>query len=161
MFQAAVAAAAAAAASGGGQQAATTQGGNETNPEGAVDAGSLVPVTSGATTPATVTQAADLKGQPKRLHVSNIPFRFRDPDLRAMFGVSVRGEQRPPPPHIPRLSIPIFLSFSRLLQQFGPILDVEIIFNERGSKVSSRRSIGCEPPLSTRPRTFNSIVLVR
>ncbi|KAE8745096.1 hypothetical protein FOCC_FOCC008271, partial [Frankliniella occidentalis] len=41
---------------------------------------------------------------PKRLHVSNIPFRFRDPDLRAMFG------------------------------QFGPILDVEIIFNERGSK---------------------------
>ncbi|KAL2721005.1 RNA binding protein fox-1 2 isoform X5 [Vespula maculifrons] len=104
VFQAAVAAAAAAAVSGGGQQAATTQGGNETNPEGAVDAGSLVPVTSGATTPATVTQAADLKGQPKRLHVSNIPFRFRDPDLRAMFG------------------------------QFGPILDVEIIFNERGSK---------------------------
>lgn len=26
---------------------------------------------------------------PKRLHVSNIPFRFRDPDLRAMFGVSI------------------------------------------------------------------------
>ena len=25
---------------------------------------------------------------PKRLHVSNIPFRFRDPDLRNMFGVS-------------------------------------------------------------------------
>ncbi|XP_055688978.1 RNA binding protein fox-1 homolog 1-like isoform X12 [Lutzomyia longipalpis] len=44
------------------------------------------------------------KNQPKRLHVSNIPFRFRDPDLRAMFG------------------------------QFGTILDVEIIFNERGSK---------------------------
>lgn len=33
--------------------------------------------------------AGDLsKNQPKRLHVSNIPFRFRDPDLRAMFGVS-------------------------------------------------------------------------
>ncbi|CAH1399681.1 unnamed protein product [Nezara viridula] len=42
--------------------------------------------------------------QSKRLHVSNIPFRFREPDLRAMFG------------------------------QFGVILDVEIIFNERGSK---------------------------
>ncbi|XP_035231018.1 RNA binding protein fox-1 homolog 2-like, partial [Stegodyphus dumicola] len=42
--------------------------------------------------------------QPKRLHVSNIPFRFRDPDLRQLFG------------------------------QYGPILDVEIIFNERGSK---------------------------
>lgn len=47
---------------------------------------------------------AESKGQPKRLHVSNIPFRFRDPDLRSMFG------------------------------QFGTILDVEIIFNERGSK---------------------------
>uniref|UniRef100_A0A673LP13 RNA binding fox-1 homolog 3b n=1 Tax=Sinocyclocheilus rhinocerous TaxID=307959 RepID=A0A673LP13_9TELE len=44
------------------------------------------------------------KQQPKRLHVSNIPFRFRDPDLRQIFG------------------------------QFGKILDVEIIFNERGSK---------------------------
>ncbi|XP_026898772.1 RNA binding protein fox-1 homolog 1 isoform X9 [Acinonyx jubatus] len=47
------------------------------------------------------------KSQPKRLHVSNIPFRFRDPDLRQMFG------------------------------QFGKILDVEIIFNERGSKVNN------------------------
>lgn len=37
----------------------------------------------------TVTQSTDpSKNQPKRLHVSNIPFRFRDPDLRAMFGVS-------------------------------------------------------------------------
>ena len=27
---------------------------------------------------------------PKRLHVSNIPFRFRDPDLRSLFGVSVK-----------------------------------------------------------------------
>ncbi|XP_015172681.1 PREDICTED: RNA binding protein fox-1 homolog 3 isoform X7 [Polistes dominula] len=107
VFQAAVAAAAAAAANSGGQQSSATQGGNEASQEGAVEAGSLVPVTSGATTPATVTQATDLKGQPKRLHVSNIPFRFRDPDLRAMFG------------------------------QFGPILDVEIIFNERGSKVNN------------------------
>ncbi|KAM9783766.1 RNA binding protein fox-1 homolog 3-like isoform 3-T3 [Syngnathus typhle] len=47
------------------------------------------------------------KQQPKRLHVSNIPFRFRDPDLRQMFG------------------------------QFGKVLDVEIIFNERGSKVNN------------------------
>nr|XP_031840857.1 RNA binding protein fox-1 homolog 2-like isoform X5 [Nomia melanderi]XP_031840858.1 RNA binding protein fox-1 homolog 2-like isoform X5 [Nomia melanderi]XP_031840859.1 RNA binding protein fox-1 homolog 2-like isoform X5 [Nomia melanderi]XP_031840861.1 RNA binding protein fox-1 homolog 2-like isoform X5 [Nomia melanderi]XP_031840862.1 RNA binding protein fox-1 homolog 2-like isoform X5 [Nomia melanderi] len=104
VFQAAVAAAAAAAAGGGGQQPAPTPAGNETSPEGAVEGSTLVPVTSGATTPATATQGTDLKGQPKRLHVSNIPFRFRDPDLRAMFG------------------------------QFGPILDVEIIFNERGSK---------------------------
>ncbi|XP_018495575.1 RNA binding protein fox-1 homolog 3-like [Galendromus occidentalis] len=41
---------------------------------------------------------------PKRLHVSNIPFRFREPDLRHLFG------------------------------DYGCILDVEIIFNERGSK---------------------------
>ncbi|XP_053214241.1 uncharacterized protein LOC128397529 [Panonychus citri] len=41
---------------------------------------------------------------PKRIHVSNIPFRFREPDLRKLFG------------------------------NFGTILDVEIIFNERGSK---------------------------
>ncbi|KAJ8363299.1 hypothetical protein SKAU_G00121300 [Synaphobranchus kaupii] len=49
-------------------------------------------------------ESSEDKGTPKRLHVSNIPFRFRDPDLRQMFG------------------------------QFGKILDVEIIFNERGSK---------------------------
>ncbi|XP_029446246.1 RNA binding protein fox-1 homolog 2 isoform X3 [Rhinatrema bivittatum] len=49
-------------------------------------------------------ESSESKSTPKRLHVSNIPFRFRDPDLRQMFG------------------------------QFGKILDVEIIFNERGSK---------------------------
>lgn len=31
----------------------------------------------------------EAKDTPKRLHVSNIPFRFRDPDLRQMFGVRV------------------------------------------------------------------------
>ncbi|XP_041473021.1 RNA binding protein fox-1 homolog 3-like isoform X7 [Lytechinus variegatus] len=52
-----------------------------------------------------VAVAAGKPGEtPKRLHVSNIPFRFRDPDLRQLFGA------------------------------FGTILDVEIIFNERGSK---------------------------
>uniref|UniRef100_A0A6B2E6W1 Putative ataxin-2 binding protein 1 isoform m n=1 Tax=Phlebotomus kandelakii TaxID=1109342 RepID=A0A6B2E6W1_9DIPT len=68
----------------------------------------LAPTSTAATTlvpgSAAAIVAADQKNQPKRLHVSNIPFRFRDPDLRAMFG------------------------------QFGTILDVEIIFNERGSK---------------------------
>lgn len=33
-------------------------------------------------------ESTENKTQPKRLHVSNIPFRFRDPDLRQMFGVS-------------------------------------------------------------------------
>lgn len=32
-------------------------------------------------------ESSEPKGTPKRLHVSNIPFRFRDPDLRQMFGV--------------------------------------------------------------------------
>ncbi|XP_023245653.1 RNA binding protein fox-1 homolog 2 isoform X1 [Copidosoma floridanum] len=104
VFQAAVAAAAAAAANNGGQQPSVpSQVVNEASSENNVEQ-SLVPVTSGAVTPATQSQGGDLKGQPKRLHVSNIPFRFRDPDLRAMFG------------------------------QYGQILDVEIIFNERGSK---------------------------
>ncbi|XP_031781178.1 RNA binding protein fox-1 homolog 1-like isoform X7 [Nasonia vitripennis] len=107
VFQAAVAAAAAAAVNSSGPQPATTTGANETNSENNIDTGTLAPVSSGTITPVTQTQASDLKGQPKRLHVSNIPFRFRDPDLRAMFG------------------------------QYGPILDVEIIFNERGSKVNN------------------------
>ncbi|XP_060109321.1 RNA binding protein fox-1 homolog 3 isoform X12 [Heteronotia binoei] len=64
------------------------------------------------------------KQQPKRLHVSNIPFRFRDPDLRQMFG------------------------------QFGKILDVEIIFNERGSKCRCRSGTG-EAERHHRRRTQN------
>ncbi|KAB0400358.1 hypothetical protein E2I00_010454 [Balaenoptera physalus] len=54
---------------------------------------------------------SESKSTPKRLHVSNIPFRFRDPDLRQMFGNRCHENE-----------------------QFGKILDVEIIFNERGSK---------------------------
>lgn len=41
-----------------------------------------------ANNPLAVVMADQGKNQAKRLHVSNIPFRFRDPDLRAMFGVS-------------------------------------------------------------------------
>lgn len=42
---------------------------------------------NGTSTTSTGTTTAPI--QPKRLHVSNIPFRFRDPDLRSLFGVSV------------------------------------------------------------------------
>lgn len=86
------------------------------------------------------------KAQPKRLHVSNIPFRFRDPDLRQMFGVWMDTSIL-----LLILVIQVRLSASNLnkhfmhvtflfshFQQFGKILDVEIIFNERGSKVSVR-----------------------
>ncbi|OQV21584.1 putative Myocyte-specific enhancer factor 2A [Hypsibius exemplaris] len=48
--------------------------------------------------------AAGTDAPPKRLHVSNIPFRFRDPDLRALF------------------------------EPYGNVTQVEIIFNDRGSK---------------------------
>ncbi|XP_049602034.1 RNA binding protein fox-1 homolog 2 isoform X2 [Syngnathus scovelli] len=61
-------------------------------------------VTGGSAAGGSGGDSPEAKGTPKRLHVSNIPFRFRDPDLRQMFG------------------------------QYGKILDVEIIFNERGSK---------------------------
>ncbi|XP_059480454.1 RNA binding protein fox-1 homolog 2 isoform X3 [Neocloeon triangulifer] len=79
------------------------------SPGAAVSTPGAPPTTAVATLAVAAAAAAGAipdpnKGQPKRLHVSNIPFRFRDPDLRAMFG------------------------------QFGQILDVEIIFNERGSK---------------------------
>lgn len=45
---------------------------------------SSTPTLSSSST--TITAATTI--QPKRLHVSNIPFRFRDPDLRQLFGVS-------------------------------------------------------------------------
>jgi len=72
--------------------------------------------------------------QPKRLHVSNIPFRFRDPDLRTLFGVSFNSSF---------LSIwcLLIMSFNYVFQQYGHILDVEIIFNERGSKVTIIRTL--------------------
>ncbi|KAL3877337.1 hypothetical protein ACJMK2_035062 [Sinanodonta woodiana] len=76
------------------QQTVRTRSLNQTDLDGEVQGsqqsptGSIAPGSSG----------------PKRLHVSNIPFRFREADLRNLLG------------------------------HFGPILDVEIIFNERGSK---------------------------
>lgn len=109
---------------------------------------------------------ADDKGTPKRLHVSNIPFRFRDPDLQQMFGVCTRvlmlgggeggsdvtmwcsgapkarglgGAATSWPQvglHLRRRLSLVFLLFLHF-QQFGKILDVEIIFNERGSKVEA------------------------
>uniref|UniRef100_T1JAH0 RRM domain-containing protein n=1 Tax=Strigamia maritima TaxID=126957 RepID=T1JAH0_STRMM len=75
------------------------------DPELAAAAAAATAAGQGTATQTTSDSTTSVKEQPKRLHVSNIPFRFRDPDLRQMFG------------------------------QFGSILDVEIIFNERGSKV--------------------------
>ncbi|CAH1966590.1 unnamed protein product [Acanthoscelides obtectus] len=96
------------------QQQYKCEGGeNENGPTNAVSQGVPSEGTTDVSSLAAAAQAAAelAKNQPKRLHVSNIPFRFRDPDLRAMFG------------------------------QFGPILDVEIIFNERGSKVCAKQQL--------------------
>ncbi|GMT36068.1 hypothetical protein PFISCL1PPCAC_27365 [Pristionchus fissidentatus] len=56
------------------------------------------------TTPNSSDACSSVADGSKRLHVSNIPFKFRNPDLQKMF------------------------------EPFGPVMDVEIIFNERGSK---------------------------
>ena len=45
-------------------------------------------LSSSSTTTTSSTSTTTSTNQPKRLHVSNIPFRFRDPDLRQLFGVS-------------------------------------------------------------------------
>nr|XP_005003888.2 RNA binding protein fox-1 homolog 2 isoform X3 [Cavia porcellus] len=88
----------------------STQGhGEQSSNSPSAQNGSLPQTEGGAQTDGQQSQTqssenSESKSTPKRLHVSNIPFRFRDPDLRQMFG------------------------------QFGKILDVEIIFNERGSK---------------------------
>ncbi|XP_074553430.1 RNA binding protein fox-1 homolog 2-like isoform X2 [Halichoeres trimaculatus] len=85
--------------------AASSPTNNNGKPEETSQGEAGVQCSSGATgSGGSVGDSSEAKGTPKRLHVSNIPFRFRDPDLRQMFG------------------------------QFGKILDVEIIFNERGSK---------------------------
>lgn len=105
--------------------------------------------------------------QGKRLHVSNIPFRFRSSDLWTMFGVRrpadildctfslvqffcrcpyigifvftvwINNETRTNSSSLIQSPTSAFcLSMRHTFQVFGPIVDVEIIFNERGSKVS-------------------------
>ncbi|XP_053494942.1 RNA binding protein fox-1 homolog 2 isoform X3 [Ictalurus furcatus] len=54
-----------------------TDGSPQAEGQGVSGSGSGVSVTE---------DSVDGKATPKRLHVSNIPFRFRDPDLRQMFG---------------------------------------------------------------------------
>lgn len=67
---------------------------------------STTPSSSSSSLPCPADESASSNGGPKRLHISNIPFRFREQDLR------------------------------NLLEPYGTITDVEIIFNERGSKVT-------------------------
>ncbi|VIO87814.1 RNA binding protein, putative [Brugia malayi] len=84
------------------QMAAVAGIGPQIPPPSAVQSQPVAP--NALTTPDPSTSSNSVDSAPKRLHVSNIPFRFRDPDLRAMF------------------------------EKYGPVTDVEIIFNERGSK---------------------------
>ncbi|XP_074511623.1 RNA binding protein fox-1 homolog 2-like isoform X3 [Sebastes fasciatus] len=87
-----------------GAATTTTNNNNNGKTEEASQGEAGVQCGTGGSGGGSVGDPSEAKGTPKRLHVSNIPFRFRDPDLRQMFG------------------------------QYGKILDVEIIFNERGSK---------------------------
>lgn len=63
-------------------------------PSGAQLPGGGVPVAYGSGAGGGAETAGEFKptpqGQPKRLHVSNIPFRFREQDLRQLFFVSFR-----------------------------------------------------------------------
>ena len=52
----------------------------------------------------TVTNTNIDEGDLSRLHISNVPFRFEETDLKMMF------------------------------EEFGTVIDAEIIFNEKGSK---------------------------
>lgn len=67
---------------------ATTSGSSQTV---VTQSGIMTVATSSSAATVTPVSAAvaEQKSQPKRLHVSNIPFRFREPDLRVMFGVSI------------------------------------------------------------------------
>ena len=85
-----------------GMEAAGVAAGGGCDPAAA--AGQIVTTAASDVNAVVAVQSQNKDSNPKRLHVSNIPFKFRDPDLRQMFG------------------------------KFGNILDVEIIFNERGSK---------------------------
>ena len=63
---------------------------------------------------------------PKRLHVSNIPFRFREPNLAALF------------------------------IRFGEVLEAEIVYNARGSKgfgfVTMARSVEADQAMKMLPK---------
>ncbi|KAL1452117.1 hypothetical protein WDU94_006425 [Cyamophila willieti] len=65
------------------QQVAAAQQHAAAQQQAAANNLALALIENGSTGPSSPDSA---KHQPKRLHVSNIPFRFRDPDLRAMFG---------------------------------------------------------------------------
>ena len=64
---------------------------NYSSPVASAPGGGGVPVSYGNTTGGGATTgefSSTPQGEPKRLHVSNIPFRFREPELRQLFFVS-------------------------------------------------------------------------
>ncbi|EMP33156.1 RNA binding protein fox-1 like protein 2 [Chelonia mydas] len=116
----------------------STQNGSLTQTEGGAQ-------TDGQQSQTQSSENTESKSTPKRLHVSNIPFRFRDPDLRQMFGDYPCRHHSAASMESTQISTAILtiVNTSHIIQQyvrylqnrqFGKILDVEIIFNERGSK---------------------------
>jgi len=92
-------------------------------PEGEGESSSL---SSGGGSGTSVGGQSAQSSQAKRLHISNIPFRFRDTDLRKLFA------------------------------PFGQVLDVEIIFNERGSKGFGFVTFACAHQAEQAKRQLNN-----
>lgn len=72
------------------QQAAAVVAQQAAAAHAAAAAVSAAVANAAAATPDKALVPVSQASQPKRLHVSNIPFRFRDPDLRNMFGVRIQ-----------------------------------------------------------------------
>ncbi|KER25716.1 hypothetical protein T265_06888 [Opisthorchis viverrini] len=98
--------------------------------QNAINAVNSESATSSTGVSATLTSSLINVG-PKRLHVSNIPFRFREADLRQLLG------------------------------SFGTILDVEIIFNERGSKINNATARVMTKKKSETPTSLRTSTTVR
>lgn len=88
------------------------------------------------------------KQQPKRLHVSNIPFRFRDPDLRQMFGVS--GVPCSPLCPTARFRLPVLTSPKGLatVLPLGPPCPPVLLVSGVFAPLSGWALSSCPPPFT-------------
>ena len=89
----------------------------------------------------------DRLDSPKRLHISNIPFRWRENELMKLFEVGFFHCLLTALSHALLICNITYLAyypcilalmacFSHPYQKYGEVLDKEIIYNDRGSKVS-------------------------
>lgn len=79
-----------------------------------------------------ISSPTDSNEGPKRLHVSNIPFRFRDADLKNMFGVSI--------PNVLSIIRVIFVVYITMLNDY---IDMTIVCS-RIQKENYYRNMYCD-----------------